>query len=182
MSKFHTPLVARCWNPESPRLDLDYISSSNVLILGGGGGFAALAGALQAWETSGWRFVEWVLFLLLLFLDVFNQSVFFVFLLYCFFGVHVCGCCCCCCRCFLDKYTCVFLVCSFILHFCYLLLYFCTVCCLLVCLVVFVVFLLLMRDFAGFQLGFARGRWLVVWYSMRVSKIMRWMDCHTHIN
>lgn len=35
-------------NPESLRLDLDYISSSNVLILGGGGGFAALAGALQA--------------------------------------------------------------------------------------------------------------------------------------
>ena len=118
-------------------------------------------------------------FLLFLFLDVFNQSVFLVFLLYCFFCVHVCGCCCCCC--FLDKYTCVHLVCSFILHFCYLLLYSCTVCCLLVC-VVFVVFLLLMPDFAGFQLGFAGCRWLVVWYSMHVSKIMRWMDCHTHIN
>ena len=37
---------------KSPRLDLDYISSSNVLILGGGGGFAALAGALQALRIS----------------------------------------------------------------------------------------------------------------------------------
>eukprot|EP00434_Breviolum_minutum_P008965 symbB.v1.2.007898.t2/scaffold491.1/size196728/2 len=45
---FHTPLVAPLLkSKKSPRLDLDYISSSNVLILGGGGGFAALAGALQ---------------------------------------------------------------------------------------------------------------------------------------
>ena len=137
-----------------------------MLILGGGGGFAALAGALQALRISvGLEIpgVEFV-FCCFMFLDVFKSICLLlsVFTFLFFFCVHVCGCCCCCCCCFLDKYACVHLVCSFILHFCYLLLYFCTVCCLLVCLVVFVVFLLLMQNFAGFQLGFARGRWLVV--------------------
>lgn len=68
----------------------------------------------------------------------FNQSVFLVFLLYCFFCVHVCGCYCC--RCFVNIclcFSCVFFYFAFLLSFvvllyCLLFVGLCGFCCFLV--------------------------------------------------